>query len=149
MTAALLRWWTVPRLKSHSNPSSTGKWSTAKNKHEHSTKRGIQIASNDDDSYSYTIFQSVFDRNFKAGLDSSLGDIISAIASDFNKEFELTELENFYRQNLAELGSAKRATEDSIQKTQSNIVWMQKHYDEIVDWLERTNEEARNSDNKF
>jgi len=21
MTAALLRWWTVPRLKSHSNPS--------------------------------------------------------------------------------------------------------------------------------
>jgi len=30
MTAALLRWWTVPRLKSHSNPSSTGESSTAK-----------------------------------------------------------------------------------------------------------------------
>ena len=88
-------------------------------------------------------------RYFKAGLDSSLGDIISAIASDFNKEFELTELESFYREKLAELGSAKRATENSIQKTQSNIIWMRKHYDEIVDWLERTNGEARNAETKF
>jgi len=30
MTAALLRWWTVPRLNSPSNPSSTGESSTAK-----------------------------------------------------------------------------------------------------------------------
>jgi len=30
MTAALLSWWTVPRLNSHSNPSSTGESSTAK-----------------------------------------------------------------------------------------------------------------------
>ena len=30
MTAALLRWWTVPRLNSHSKPSSTGESSTAK-----------------------------------------------------------------------------------------------------------------------
>jgi len=30
MTAALLRWWTVPRLNCHSNPSSTGESSTAK-----------------------------------------------------------------------------------------------------------------------
>ena len=30
MTAALLRWWTVPRLNSHWNPSSTGESSTAK-----------------------------------------------------------------------------------------------------------------------
>jgi hypothetical protein len=36
-------------------------------------------------------------RYFKAGLDSSLGDIISAIASDFNKEFELSELQSFYQ----------------------------------------------------
>jgi len=32
MTAALLRWLTVPRLNSHSNPSSTGEISTAKKK---------------------------------------------------------------------------------------------------------------------
>ena len=32
MTAAQLRWWTVPRLNSHSNPSSTGESSTAKTK---------------------------------------------------------------------------------------------------------------------
>jgi hypothetical protein len=32
-------------------------------------------------------------RYFKAGIDSSLGDIISACASDFNKEFELDELQ--------------------------------------------------------
>ena len=31
MTAALLRWWTVPRLNGHSNPSSTRESSTAKN----------------------------------------------------------------------------------------------------------------------
>ena len=30
MTAALLSWWTVPRLNSHSNPSSTGESSAAK-----------------------------------------------------------------------------------------------------------------------
>ena len=30
MTAALLRWWTVPRLNTHLNPSSTGESSTAK-----------------------------------------------------------------------------------------------------------------------
>jgi len=29
MTAALLRWWTMLRLNSHSNPSSVGEGSTA------------------------------------------------------------------------------------------------------------------------
>jgi len=32
MTAALLSWWTVPRLNSHSNPYSTGESSAAKKK---------------------------------------------------------------------------------------------------------------------
>ena len=88
-------------------------------------------------------------RYFKAGIDSTLGDIISAIASDFNKEFELDELRKFYDEKLPQLGSGKRSTENAIQKTEANIEWMKKHYDEIVDWLERTNEEARNSENKF
>jgi len=31
LTAALLRWWTVPRFRSHSSPSSTSDSTTAKN----------------------------------------------------------------------------------------------------------------------
>ena len=81
---------------------------------------------------------------FKSGLDSSLGDIISACAKDFNKEFELNELQKFYEEKLSQLGSGKRSTESAVQKTHANIEWMKKHYDEIVNWLEKTNEEARN-----
>jgi len=82
-------------------------------------------------------------RYFKAGIDSSLGDIISACASDFNKEFELDELQKFYNEKLSELGTGKRSTESAIEKTLSNIEWMKLHYKEIVDWLEKTNAEAR------
>ena len=46
-------------------------------------------------------------RYFKAGIDSTLGDIISAIASDFNKEFELDELRKFYDEKLPQLGSRR------------------------------------------
>ena len=80
---------------------------------------------------------------FKVGIDSSLGDIIASIAADFNKEFELNDLQNFYNQKLSELGTSKRSLENSIHKTLSNIEWMKLHYREIVDWLERTNEEAK------
>jgi hypothetical protein len=46
---------------------------------------------------------------------SSAGGIVASCASAFNKEFELAELKEFYRQKLGELGSGKRSTETAIQ----------------------------------
>ena len=39
MTAALFRWWTVQRLNSHSNPSSTGESKAAKKNEYENIKR--------------------------------------------------------------------------------------------------------------
>jgi hypothetical protein len=80
---------------------------------------------------------------YKSGSVSSAGGVLSFSASSFNKEFELKELQTFFDEKLLELGSGKVSVESALQKTQANIVWMKKHYTEIVNWLEAKNEVVR------
>ena len=75
---------------------------------------------------------------------SSAGTLVATCASSFNKEFELKELQSFYKEKLLEIGSGKLVTESAILKTRANIGWMDKHYEEIVQWLTTKNEIAKN-----
>jgi hypothetical protein len=42
---------------------------------------------------------------------------------------------------IPELGSGRRSAESAILKTEANIKWMKQHYNDIVDWLQRKNQE--------
>eukprot|EP00092_Neocalanus_flemingeri_P026889 GFUD01029145.1.p1 GENE.GFUD01029145.1~~GFUD01029145.1.p1 ORF type:complete len:1053 (+),score=224.11 GFUD01029145.1:199-3357(+) len=73
---------------------------------------------------------------YDTAISSSVGRIITAVASDFNTEFELQELQTFITDHEDELGSASRDAKQMVEGTKSNIDWMQKHYQTIVDWLQ-------------
>ena len=70
---------------------------------------------------------------------SSAETLVETCASSFNKEFELKELQSFYEEKLLEIGSGKLVT----QSARANIGWMNKHYEEIVQWLTTKNEIAK------
>ena len=72
-----------------------------------------------------------------------MGNMVTACTENFNSESELKELEEFYTKNVNKLGPAKRATENAIKKTEGNIEWMKKNYQQIVDWLNEKNKEAQ------
>jgi len=73
---------------------------------------------------------------YDTAISSSVGRIITGVASDFNTEFELQELEQFIADHGDELGSASRDAKQMVEGTKSNIDWMKKHYQTIVDWLQ-------------
>jgi len=86
---------------------------------------------------------------FRSGSVSSAGRIIELCASDFNKELQLKELQEFYNEKLSELGSGKRKTESALLITKVNIDWMNKYYKKIVDWLKKKNENENLSFTNF
>merc|ERR1711942_522546 len=72
---------------------------------------------------------------YDTAISSSVGRIISAVAADFNTEFELQELQTFISDHEDELGSAARVANQMVEGTKSNIAWMSQHYQTIVSWL--------------
>jgi len=72
---------------------------------------------------------------YDTAISSSVGRIITAVASDFNTEFELKELQTFISDHEDELGSAARVANQMVEGTKSNIAWMSQHYQTIVNWL--------------
>jgi len=72
---------------------------------------------------------------YDTAISSSVGRIISAVAADFNTEFELHELQTFISDHEGELGSAARVANQMVEGTKSNIAWMSQHYQTIVSWL--------------
>jgi len=80
---------------------------------------------------------------FKSGSVSSAGKIIELCASDFSKDLQFKELQEFYNEKLSELGTGKRKTESTLLKTKANIDWMKKNYKKIVDWLKKKNENTK------
>ncbi len=72
----------------------------------------------------------------------AIGNIISAVTSDFNKDRKLEELRQFYIDHSGELGSADQAMLEAIKKTKINIGWMKSYRKEVVQWLKRKNDEA-------
>lgn len=55
--------------------------------------------------------------------------------------FFFFQLELFKKKNADTLATAKRAVEQALETTNSNIAWMNKNYDNIVQWLEDNNKE--------
>ena len=72
---------------------------------------------------------------YDTAISSSVGRIITAVAADFNTEFELSELQAFISDHEDELGSAARVANQMVEGAKSNIDWMSQHYQTIVSWL--------------
>ena len=73
---------------------------------------------------------------FDSGLSTRFKRIISTVADDFNTELDLVELEAFISENEDYLGSVSSTADQMVELTKSNIGWMDKHYKDIVVWLE-------------
>ena len=61
---------------------------------------------------------------------------MSSVAEDFNTAFDLKELEEFIEENREELGSAKDTALQMVELTEGNVLWMEEHYGQVLDWLE-------------
>ena len=73
---------------------------------------------------------------FDTGLSTRFKIIVSSVAEDFNTAFDLKELEEFIEENREELGSAKDTALQMVELTEGNVLWMEEHYREVLDWLE-------------
>ena len=62
--------------------------------------------------------------------------MVTTIASDFNTDLKLGELERFYNEHVDDFGVDNRSIKKAIQNTKANINWMKMNYDIIVNWLE-------------
>nr|XP_022306251.1 aminopeptidase N-like isoform X1 [Crassostrea virginica] len=60
--------------------------------------------------------------------------LISGVSSSFNTEFEIKQLEDFLKSH-PDMGSGTRAFQQAIEKTKSNIRWMDTNYDIVKQWL--------------
>jgi aminopeptidase N len=72
---------------------------------------------------------------FDTAISSSVGKIVSSIASDFNTELKLKELEEFYETNKDHLRTARKDTKIAINWVKVNIAWMENNFKVIVTWL--------------
>ncbi|KAL5020482.1 hypothetical protein ScPMuIL_003374 [Solemya velum] len=64
----------------------------------------------------------------------SFANLISGTTSSFNTEYELKQLADF-KDDHPDLGSGARAFDRAIERTKSNIKWMEKNVPPIRDWL--------------
>jgi len=80
---------------------------------------------------------------YDTAISSSVGRIITAVASDFNTRFELDELQTFIADHEEELGSARRTANQMVEGAKANIAWMDQHYQTIVDWLQTNLKQER------
>ncbi|XP_042889263.1 aminopeptidase N-like [Penaeus japonicus] len=62
--------------------------------------------------------------------------IIKAATRAFNTKLELAELVLFKEEHAGQLGTATRAVDQAIERTENNINWMDNNYEVIMKWLE-------------
>ena len=72
----------------------------------------------------------------KLGIGGPIEDMVVIIASDFNSNFKLTELEEFYNEHIDDFGTNNMVIKKAIQKVKANINWMDNNYATIVEWLQ-------------
>ena len=53
----------------------------------------------------------------------------------FCSRFLLSQLEMFVAEHEEELGTATRDAGMMIESSRANVVWMEKHYQTIIDWI--------------
>ncbi|KAK3769904.1 hypothetical protein RRG08_048116 [Elysia crispata] len=86
---------------------------------------------------------------FRANYDRLLDDfgtaffswtnLIGRISARFNTEFDYQELEQFRNSKADNLGTGERAFKQALEKTRTNIRWMDDNYRPVVEWLARQN----------
>ncbi len=60
-----------------------------------------------------------------------IGNVVKTITETFNQPSELERLNNFFQNNLQNLGTAESGTKSSIQTVKANVQWMTKHFKEV------------------
>ena len=73
---------------------------------------------------------------FDAKNSVKIGNIIKSCTEAFNNDTELESLNQFYNNNLANLGTAISGTKSSIQTVKANIEWMFRHEKEVLAWFQ-------------
>ncbi|XP_054718668.1 aminopeptidase Ey-like [Uloborus diversus] len=79
----------------------------------------------------------IFERYGKSFF--AISGLLKSVTSSLNTQFELRQLKDFYKQNKNNLGTAKRAFEQSVENAEANVRWMETNYAKLVSWLENTN----------
>ncbi|XP_041355968.1 endoplasmic reticulum aminopeptidase 1-like isoform X1 [Gigantopelta aegis] len=59
--------------------------------------------------------------------------LVKGVTGSFRTEFDYNEVKSFF--STREVGSAKRAVQQTLEKINMNINWMKNHEQEITDWL--------------
>ncbi|XP_018335613.1 aminopeptidase Ey [Agrilus planipennis] len=106
---------------------------------------------------SRSVFQSIYVRNldgvdlaynfFKTNFQSissyygggtSVGTIVSGIASRFTNSEQIEDFEAFIQQNREILGGALSAAEGAVESARANVQWMNSYSDSILQWFVQT-----------
>jgi len=74
-------------------------------------------------------------RNYFGGSISGLARMVSKVTRTFNTPFEVKQLNDFQRNHAKGLGTGARATAQAVEKTEANIRWMDKNYNDITRWF--------------
>ncbi|XP_047482312.1 aminopeptidase N-like isoform X2 [Penaeus chinensis] len=69
------------------------------------------------------------------GTFTTLGDMVNTVSYEFNTREEKHELELFKEDHAGQLGTATRAVDQAIERTENNIKWMDDNYEVIMKWL--------------
>lgn len=73
----------------------------------------------------------------------SFGRLIEGVTQRFSTDFELQELRQFQSNyNEEELGSASRALEQAIERTQANIKWVKENKQTVLEWFRKESSES-------
>ncbi|GFR83308.1 aminopeptidase N [Elysia marginata] len=88
-------------------------------------------------------------RFFRANYDRLLEDfgtaffswtnLIGRVTTRFNTEFDYEQLEQFRDSKADNLATGERAFKQALEKTRTNIRWMEENYQHVVDWLAEQN----------
>lgn len=69
------------------------------------------------------------------GTFTTVGDMVNTVSYEFNTREEKHELELFKEEHAGQLGTATRAVDQAIERTENNIKWMDNNYEVIMQWL--------------
>ncbi|GFT12414.1 aminopeptidase N [Nephila pilipes] len=66
----------------------------------------------------------------------AISGMLKSVTSSLNTQFELFQLKEFYAKHKNNLGTAKRAFQQSLENAEANVRWMDTNYAHIVQWLD-------------
>ncbi len=72
---------------------------------------------------------------YDTAVSSPVAGMVDDVTKPFNTQTRLQELQQFQINNHNNLGTAERAVESAIVRTEANVQWMVNYYDVVVGWL--------------